>query len=113
MRAFLVLAALGMLGWVVTGTTLWLGQYGGDLTEAFASVWALATADWMLLLVLTDMLVFTIAALVWVALDLHARGASPPEVVAWLGPMLLFGSAVLLFYLARRAARPGAAPAAA
>jgi hypothetical protein len=106
MRAFYLAAAAVMFGWIAVATTLWLGQHGGDVTEAFVSVWQLATADWMLLLVLTDMLVFTVAAFVWVALDLRARGATALATVVWLGPMLLLGSAVLFFYLARRTTRP-------
>lgn len=104
------MTAVVMLGCVATGTVLWIGQYGGDPGAAIVGFWQLASADWMLRLVLVDMLVFTIAAFVWVALDLHARGASSPEIVAWLVPMLMLGSAVLLLYLARRVAR-GSAPA--
>jgi len=101
-RGILVVIAVVMLGWVAAGTVLWLGQYGGDPGAAMVGFWQLASADWMLRLVLVDMLVFTIAAFVWTALDLRARGASFPEIVAWLVPMLLLGSAVLLLYLARR-----------
>ena len=63
---------------------------------------ALVTSDWMLLLVVTDMLVFTAAAFVWVAFDLRARGAAWGHTVAWLVPMLFLGSAILFVYLARR-----------
>jgi hypothetical protein len=38
-----------------------------------------------------------------VALDLHGRGATAGVIAGWLVPMVLLGSAVLLFYLARRA----------
>jgi len=106
MRAFFLGAAVVMFGWIAIATVLWLGQYGGDVREAAVSLWQLATADWMLRLVLTDMLVFTVAAFAWVALDLRARGATAQVAALWLGPMLLLGSAVLFLYLACRTARP-------
>jgi hypothetical protein len=101
MRSFLLLAAAGMLAWIVIGTILWFGDYG-DPATAFSYFWTTLRSDWMLLVLVTDMLMFTIAAFVWVALDLRARGAPPVQIVAWLTPMLFLGSAVLFVYLARR-----------
>jgi hypothetical protein len=109
MRGMLVVAALVLAGWIVTGTVLWFVEHG-DPTAAWLHFWTTLRSDWMLIVLVTDMLVFTTAAFVWVAFDLRGRDASRPEIIAWLAPMLLFGSAVLLVYLARRARRPTASP---
>jgi hypothetical protein len=60
----------------------------------------------MLILIVSDMAVFTAAALVWAVADLRRRGATPIATVGWLVPMLLLGSTVLLLYLARRPESP-------
>jgi hypothetical protein len=108
MRRLLYLGAVLMLAWVVTATLLWIGPQGDPLA-AFWHFWAALRSDWMLVLIVTDMAVFTAAALVWVALDLRRRDATAAAVVAWLVPMLLLGSAILLVYVARRTREPAAA----
>jgi hypothetical protein len=110
MRAFLGFAALAMLAWIVTGTMLWLGEYGDPVT-AFSSFWTTLHSDWMVLVLVTDLLMFTIAAFVWVAMDLRTHGAPPTQIVAWLALMLCLGSVVLFVYLARRAPPSVSAPA--
>lgn len=110
MRTLLLLAAFAMLAWIVIGSVLWIGEYG-DPVIAFSSFWATLHSDWMLLILFTDMLMFTIAAFVWVATDLRAHGAPPTQIVAWLALMLCLGSVVLFVYLARRAPPSASAPA--
>jgi len=111
MRTVLYLGAAAMCGWIVTGTVLWFGQHGGPAL-AWTHLWSTLGSDWMLVVLLTDMLVFTIAAFVWVAVDLRARSAPPGHIAAWLVPMLFLGSAVLLLYLTRRQLRGGIVTAA-
>lgn len=101
MRRLLYLGAGLMLAWVVTASVLWIGGHG-EPDAAFWHFWNTLRSDWMLILIVTDMAVFTAAALVWAAADLRRRGATPVVTVGWLIPMLLLGSAVLLLYLARR-----------
>lgn len=103
MRAPLILAAVGMFLWIITGTVLWLGEHGNPYA-AFTHFWTALQSDWMLLVVATDMLMFTVAAFVWVAIDLHAHRAPATRILGWLVPMLFLGSAVLFLYLARRTA---------
>lgn len=116
MRPLFYFGAALMLAWIITAGILWVGPQG-DPNAAFWHFWASLMSDWMLILILTDMAVFTALAFVWVALDLRGRGATAGTIVGWLVPMLLLGSAVLLFYLARRtrplaAARVSVAPGA-
>lgn len=99
MRRLLYLSAILMLAWVVTASVLWVGAHGD---AALWHLWDTLRSDWMLVLIVTDMAVFTAAALVWAASDLRAHGATAGAMMGWLVPMLLLGSAVLLFYLARR-----------
>jgi hypothetical protein len=102
MRSLLYGGAALMAGWIVLATLLWLQQNAGDPVAGFSYFWGMVTADWLLVLLVTDLMVFTVAAFVWVTLDLRRRRASWRQVVAWLAPMLVLGSAVLLVYIARR-----------
>lgn len=101
MRSLLYVTAALILSGIVAGVVLWFGQHGDPVT-AFTHFWTVLRSDWMLVVIVVDMLVFTTVAFVWVAMDLRGRGASVPVIVGWLGTMLFLGSAVLLFYLARR-----------
>lgn len=112
MQRLYYVGAVLMAAWIVTAAVLWIGPHG-DALGAFWHSWNALRGDWILLLLVTDMAVFTAAAFVWVALDLRARGATAVAVAGWLVPMLVFGSAVLLLYLARRPGAPRAAGSAA
>jgi len=112
MRGILVVAAVVMLAWIMTGTVLWFAEHGAP-TAAFQHFWTALRSDWMLIVLVTDLLVFTTGAFIWVAFDLRGRGASGPGITAWLALMLVFGSAAFLFYLARRTTRVPSVPTAA
>jgi hypothetical protein len=102
-RLFYVLAGV-FVAWIAVATALWLRQAGGAW-PAWHHFWSAVGADWMLVLVLSDLSVFTLLALVWLVRDLRARGAGVGRIVAWLAPVLVVGSAVLLVYLGRHHTR--------
>lgn len=101
MRRLFYLGAVLMAAWIVTATVLWIGPHRDAVTACW-HFWNALRSDWMLILIVTDMAVFTAAAFAWVAMDLRKRGATTVAIIGWLAPMLLLGSAVLLVYLARR-----------
>lgn len=96
-RILLGAAAAGFLAWEALAVALWL-RSGGTI----ASAWRAAGSDWMILLFLTDGLLFAAAGLGAMAVDLRRTGASRGRIAAWLACGVLLGSPVLLFYLSRR-----------
>lgn len=96
MRSACYAAAAAVFAWEVVATALWLRAGGG-----VGSFVRAATSDWMALLWFTDMAVFSLACVAWVAVDASRRGRRP---LPWALGTLVLGSPVLFLYLARRGA---------
>ncbi len=92
------------VAWIVIATVRWLEHPDGVL-GALTHLWQHLHADWMLLLIVSDLLVFTLLAIAWLIIDLHRRGASPGRIAAWIAPLFVLGNVVLVVYLLRRPTR--------
>lgn len=79
MRRLLYVLAGAFAAWVSVATVLWLQGAGGGWA-GWQHFRAAIGADSMLVLVLSDLTVFTLLALVWLVRGLRARGASAGEV---------------------------------
>ena len=85
--------------WQNMATYLWLGK-NGTFSAAVAHLWQTMTADWMLLLILSDACIFSALALAWFYGDMRGRGYNRARSSALLLAALAIGSPVLLLYLA-------------
>ncbi|MDH3495541.1 MAG: hypothetical protein OER21_02145 [Gemmatimonadota bacterium] len=93
--------ATGFVAWIAYATVRWVRESDGWM-PALTHLWETLHVDWMLLLIVTDLLVFTIFAIAWLVVDLRRHGASAGRIAAWIGPLFVFGNAVLVVYLLRR-----------
>jgi hypothetical protein len=98
-RSRLITAAAIVFAWLTVATVLWLRD-AGSLSRALAHLWTAARADWMVVAILTDALVFVLLALLWLWRDAWGRGWSRPRRLAWIAATVAFGSPALLLYLA-------------
>ena len=100
-RYLLLVAALVFFVWQNVAIAHWLTDHGG-LEAGLAHAWATLRADRMVLLIWTDMGVFSLAALVWFARDMRVRGPSRARRALWLTATLVLGCPGFLTYLALR-----------
>jgi len=105
---FFLASALFFLAWQGTTVVLWLSQYDSP-AEAVRCHLETLRQDWLLLMIVTDLMAIFVLAVSWVIVDLRKRGASFSPCVAWTLLLILFGSSALLVYLARAAPREPAA----
>jgi uncharacterized membrane protein YczE len=87
--------------WSNIAVTLWLRQHG-SVARGFAHFAATLRADWMLLLILTDAAIFTLAVIIWLWQDLKQRQLSSVYRWIWLGLTIILGCPGLFLYLAAR-----------
>jgi hypothetical protein len=100
-RALLLLSAAAFFVWENVATARWLRAHDG-VAAGLAHAWAALRQDDLVLLVWTDMGVFTILAFAWLAHDLGRRRAPVARRVAWIAGTFVLGSPALLVYLALR-----------
>jgi hypothetical protein len=101
LRGALVALALLFLAWEAYGAMRWLVDAGG-IGQAGRQFWTHLTADWMLLLVLTDHLLLAGIGLVMMWLDANRAGWALSRRLGLAAAFVVFGSPVVLLYLAWR-----------
>lgn len=102
-RVSLLVAAALFFVWENVAAARWLAAHDG-LGAGLAHAWATLRQDALVLLVWTDLAVFALLAIAWLARDTRARALSPARRAGWLVGTVLIGSPVLLTYLAFRPA---------
>ncbi len=98
-RPLLLTATAVLFAWLNVATFAWL-RAAGSLSGALIHFWTSARADWLLVAVLTDAVVFAVLGLVWLWHDAGDRGWSTARRIAWLAAILALGSPPLLLYVA-------------
>lgn len=100
-RVLFLAAAATFFAWENVAAAQWLAAHGGlaaGLTHAWRALWT----DRLVLLILTDMGVFSLAALVWFVRDMRQQGLTRTRRAAWLAGTIILGCPAFLTYLAFR-----------
>ena len=100
-RTLIWLTAILIFIWFNVATYWWVDSFD-SLGSAISSTWRLMTGNWMLLIILSDSLVFLCLIFVWLLRDAVWRGWTGYKRWLWLPAILLFGSPALLGYVALR-----------
>jgi hypothetical protein len=87
--------------WQNAAMYLWLRQHQ-TVGSGLAHMWQSLSADWLLLLILTDACIFSALALAWFYADMRKRGFTVARQSGLLLAALAIGSPVMLIYLASR-----------
>lgn len=98
--------AVAMLGWSVYWTARWVAG-SASLGAAWSRSWAVGLSDPGVFLVSTDLFVFSILVLAWMAADMRRRGLPRLRFAGWFLAVLILGSPAALLYLALRPAHMG------
>jgi hypothetical protein len=102
MRLLLWAGAIAFGVWELAAVILWIGD-AASIASAGTHTWERLSADWFLLVVVTDHLVIAAVALLWVLVDARRRGQPLWMRLAWVVAFVGLGTPALLGYLAQRA----------
>ncbi|HEU4830123.1 MAG TPA: hypothetical protein VFT04_13095 [Gemmatimonadales bacterium] len=111
-RVALLSLALLFLVWEAYGAAQWVSHAGG-VGPALRHFWTLLHGDWILLVVVTDLLLIAGVVLAGLWIDAARRGFTLPRRMLVAVAFIVFGSPVLLWYLASRIGDPASRGAAA
>ncbi len=100
-RKTLLILAGAIFAWFNVGFVLWL-KGGDSLTARFAHAWQAASSDWLVVIILSDALVFVVFVLAWLWRDARARMLTTRRRIGWVVATVALGSPALLVYLAYR-----------
>jgi hypothetical protein len=100
MRLLLWAGAIAFGVWELAAVLHWIRD-AGSIGSAGAQTWERLSADWFLLIVVTDHLVIAGIALLWGLIDAGRRGWSLWMRLAWVVAFVGLGTPALLGYLAQ------------
>jgi hypothetical protein len=102
-KPLLLALAATLFIWFNVAFFLWLGQ-GDTLAARLTHAWHAASSDWLGAATVSDAGIFVALALVWFWRDARARLWTRRRRIGWIVATIVFGSPVLLVYLAFRPA---------
>ena len=104
-RVVIGMAAILIFIWFNVATYWWVHDYD-SVRFAISGTWRLMTGNWMLLIIISDSLVFLCLIFVWLLRDARHRGWTSYKRWLWIPAILLFGSPALLTYVLLRPIKP-------
>ena len=100
-RALIILAAVLTFLWFNVATYWWVNSFD-SVAAAIGRTWSTIINNWMILVIISDSIVFLLLIFVWLLGDARQRGWTGFKRWGWLIAMIAFGSPALLIYLVRR-----------
>lgn len=100
-RTMIYVAAASIFIWFNVATYLWVTSFD-SVAAAISQTWNLITTNWMILIILSDSLIFLCLILAWLVVDAKRRGWTGYRRWGWIAAILALGSPPLIVYLVLR-----------
>lgn len=100
-RTMIYVAAASIFIWFNVATYLWVTSFD-SVAAAISQTWNLITTNWMILIILSDSLIFLCLILAWLVVDAKRRGWTGYRRWGWIAAILALGSPALIVYLVLR-----------
>ena len=100
-RALVIVAAVLIFLWFNVATYWWVNSFD-SFAAAMSRTWTTIINNWMILIVISDSIVFLLLIFVWLLADARQRGWKDFRRWGWLVAMIAFGSPALPIYLVLR-----------
>lgn len=103
-RTIIAIAAVVIFLWFNLATYWWVNNFN-SAAEAISLTWKAITTNWMIIIIISDSIVFVLLIFVWLVADARQRGWSGYKRWGWILAILAFGSPALMIYLVSRPAK--------
>ena len=100
-RIIISLAAALVLIWFNIATYWWVSSFG-SVGTAISQTWNLISTNWMIMIILTDSLIFLCLIFAWLVSDAKRRGWTGYKRWGWIAAILALGSPALIMYVVLR-----------
>jgi hypothetical protein len=100
-RTIIVVVAFAIFFWFNLATYWWINNFD-SVSIAISRTWQAIANNWMILIILSDSLLFMLLIFIWLLKDARRRGWTGYKRWGWIVALLGLGSPALLLYLVFR-----------